>query len=175
MSSEIINIILTVVNILVAACLVFFTYKYTAATKRIARLDEERKIWEVQPIIVFLDKVGGDIDYYNKHFKTSIPEKDSYRVIGIKNIGRGVAKITLANCFPTRSDNYWLKNSREFSLPFYLGVEEEFIFSWLPKDSATDFREIDLKVNYTDVHSNAYYLSSFKGAIKEGKGQCETR
>lgn len=151
----------TFVHIVILIAMVIITYQYTNATKRMSKLEEERKIWEVQPIIaplnneVIKDSVsGGGIALKIYHFQ-----------MGIKNIGRGVATVTDLKC--SHKDPSIREKVKLFPPTFYLGINEEFICVDI-KDRKFKFDPGQLSWNckFTDMHGNKYETSFEYGNLK---------
>ena len=140
------------------------TRKGTKATKQLAKLEEDRKMWEVQSIIAPL----------NSHvIKDKVTSGNVIRVgyfqIGIKNIGRGMATVTGFDC---TYDNPIPQYQNLFTIPFYLGVNEEFI--WADITDNTDRKKtfkfdpgkLCWKCKYSDMHGNFYQTSFIRGELK---------
>lgn len=154
MQTETLNIILTIFNLIIASALAFITYKYTKATEVIAKLEEGKKIWDVLPVIVPFKKFNHD------------RQRHEY---GLKNIGRGIAQIKKLKIEPTKGNDDWSRNRSQYTIPIFLGLSEEFIYTHTIDAHAVEFNQQIIEVEYTDIHENRYSTTCENGVIKTGK------
>lgn len=153
--------IFTIINILILYMIWRVTAKYTKATEKMAELEAERKVWEVQPVLAPFNK----FETIQLH-RGERTHDATYFLIGVKNIGRGVASIQeLKSVYPDLSEN-----QESYTLPLYLGVGEEQICSkkHVPDEINLKFdvKQWDLKVKYNDIHGTIYLTSYQFGKLE---------
>ncbi len=170
-SFSFVNIILTFFNVCATIALVWVTVQYTKATKRIAYLEEERKVWDVQPVIVPVTRFvrTQSTSGYSQGFNMD------FVALGIKNIGRGVAILEEFNAELKES---FEKESDQYALPLYLNLNEEFIYTKLKiqpaslimvKNVSFYLFKWSFEAKFTDIHGNWYFASYQNGQIRNGK------
>lgn len=167
------QLVLTAVNVIAIISLVIITYLYTKATKnissatyRMVELEAERKVWEVQPILV---------PYYGVVMGTGLAKATKglgrfpLLEVGVKNIGRGVAIIEAYDMrFEGRPPEM---KQLSYYLPIYCDIGDTFIEKRIEETSDNKFDKFKtfLEIEYKDVHGNWYFTSYQKGVLKSGK------
>lgn len=144
-------------NLIITGLLVFITYKYTRATQVIANLEEERKMWDVKPIVVPFKK------FFHEGF-------NQYYVYGIKNVGRGVARIDSLKTKSLPESQEYENNKQHYELifPTHLGIMEEVVYT-RTIGNEVEFKNQSIQIEYSDIHDNLYYTSLLDGKIDTGK------
>lgn len=164
---------LTGANVAVAIVLAYVTWSYTKATKRmsdatdlIANLELERKVWEVQPVLVpYVREIeGAGISPTTKDMQRPLLE------LGLKNIGRGIAVIQQ---YHMDFNEFLYQESYPYNLPLYCGAGDVFFQRRIENTEQQEFKRHRwiIAVEYSDMHGNKYYMSLTDGDIKTGPGR----
>ena len=170
MSCDLANITASslLVNVAITAVLLIITAFYSWATYRISKLEKERKVWDVTPIIIIKKK------FISREIQGSID--DSYWTsFIIKNVGRGPANITLFNDKDT-SNTQWKEIHHEkfkFETPIWLEPNGEIMLSKKPTSEQErtkfKFNDLNITINYENIHGNQYYTELSEGKTSTGK------
>ena len=161
-SPESFTLIISSVQIAILIAMAIITYKYTKATKQMVKLEEDRKVWEVQPVLAISKQIEG----INKegHANPSF----FFTKVSLKNIGRGIAIIKK---FDYSYGTTHLSENINYIIPNYLGVADEFTFTKIQLKNIRD-QELSFDCKYSDMHGNSFEyifewgVEKYQGMIK---------